>query len=162
VAIAPLVESAIALRALDAITSHPRVVQCQLGEVDLLADLGGRLPGGHALIDHARVQLVIGSAAAGIAPPIGGVHLAIDDLDALAQSSTTLADLGFAGRAIVHPKHADVVNAAFGPSATSDAEMAWATDVLARWAATTSGAVRAADGSMIDEAVVKRARRLLS
>ena len=159
VAIAPLVESALALRRLDAICAHDRTVQCQLGEVDLLADLGGRPPGGHALVDRARLDLVVASAAAGIAAPIGGVHLAIDDLEALRSSSDALADIGFAGRAVVHPTHCAVVNEAFSPTA---AELAWAEDVLARWAAASTGAVRAADGSMIDEAVVRRARRLTS
>jgi citrate lyase subunit beta / citryl-CoA lyase len=158
VAVAPLVETASALRSLDALCAHPRVVQCQLGEVDLMEDLGGRPPGGAALVDHARVVLVIASAAAGIANPIGGVHLAIDDLDALAVSSAALADLGFAGRAVVHPKHCDIVNEAFAPSPQ---DRAWAQDVLARWGAAGAGALRSADGSMIDEAVVKRARRLL-
>ncbi|MCX6519416.1 MAG: aldolase/citrate lyase family protein [Actinobacteria bacterium] len=157
VAIAPLVESALALRRLDAICAHQRTVQCQLGEVDLLADLGGRPPGGHALVDRARLDLVVASAAAGIAAPIGGVHLAIDDLEALRSTSEALADIGFAGRAIVHPTHCAVVNEAFSPTA---AGLAWAEDVLARWAAASTGAVRAADGSMIDEAVVRRARRL--
>ena len=159
VAIAPLVESALALRRLDAICGHPRTAQCQLGEVDLLADLGGRLPGGNALIERARLDLVVASAAAGIAPPIGGVHLAIDDLAALRTSSDVLADIGFAGRAIVHPTHCEIVNDAFSPT---PAELAWAEDVLARWAVASTGAVRAADGSMIDEAVVRRARRLAS
>ncbi|MEZ5248859.1 MAG: aldolase/citrate lyase family protein [Ilumatobacteraceae bacterium] len=97
VALAPLVETARAVRSLDAIVGHPRVQQCQL-EVDLLADLGGRTPGGATLVRHVRIELVIASAAAGIAAPIGGVHLAIDDLDALARSSRELAELGFAGR----------------------------------------------------------------
>ncbi|MCB1000926.1 MAG: hypothetical protein KDB40_16655 [Acidimicrobiales bacterium] len=158
VALAPLVETARAVRSLDAIVGHPRVQQCQLGEVDLLADLGGRTPGGATLVRHVRIELVIASAAAGIAAPIGGVHLAIDDLDALARSSRELAELGFAGRAVVHPRHCDVVNEAFAPSAQ---ERAWAEDVLARWNDAGRGALRGADGAMIDEAVVQRARRLL-
>jgi len=159
IAVAPLVETARAVRHLDELCAHPRVTQCHLGEVDLLADLGGRGSGADGLIHHARCELVIASAAAGILAPIGGVHLAIDDLDALGESSRLLAELGFSGRAVVHPSHCGLVNAAFGPSAD---EVAQALDVLARWEATTSGAVRAADGSMIDEAIVQRARRLLS
>lgn len=158
VALAPLVETARAVRSLDAIAGHARVHQCQLGEVDLLADLGGRSPGGDALVHHARIELVVASAAAGIAAPIGGVHLTIDDLDALARSSRALAEIGFAGRAVVHPRHCDVVNDTFAPSAD---ERAWAEDVLSRWDAAGDGALRGADGAMIDEAVVRRARRLL-
>lgn len=158
VVLAPLVETARAVRSLDAIAGHARVDQCQLGEVDLLADLGGRTPGGQALVHHARLELVIASAAAGIAAPIGGVHLEIDDLDALARSSRALAEIGFAGRAVVHPRHCDVVNDTFAPTAE---ERAWAEDVLSRWDAAGNGALRGADGAMIDEAVVRRARHLL-
>ena len=159
IAIAPLIETARALRRLDELGAHPRVVQCQIGEVDLLTDLGGRGAGADALMRHARVELVIASSAAGILAPIGGVHLAIDDLAALADSSVALAELGFAGRAVVHPSHCETVNESFAPTPEA---IAAARDVLARWEATTSGAVRAADGSMIDEAVVERARRLLA
>jgi citrate lyase subunit beta/citryl-CoA lyase len=159
VAFAPLIETARGVRALDAIVGHPRVSRCHLGEVDLLADLGGRLPGGAALLDAARVALVMASAAAGLDPPVGGVHLEIDDLAALSGSSVALADLGFGGRAVVHPSHCAPVNRAFSPSAS---EVAWAVDVLARLHDSSSGAVRAADGSMLDEAVARRARRIVA
>jgi citrate lyase subunit beta / citryl-CoA lyase len=157
-AIAALIESARGMHDVAALAGHVAVSRCHLGEVDLLADLGGRLPGGHSLIDAARVALVVASAAAAIDPPVGGVHLEIDDLVALTSSSTTMADLGFGGRAVVHPSHVAAVNEAFAPSA---ADIAWATDVLARWAGGGAGALRGADGSMIDEAVVRRARRLV-
>lgn len=157
VALSPLIETARALRDLDQVAAHPRVSRCHLGEVDLMADLGGRLPAGRGLLDAARVSLVVASAAAGIDPPVGGVHLELDDLDGLGASSATLADLGFGGRAIVHPSHCPAVNRSFTPS---DAELAWAADVLARWSSTAAGALRAPDGSMIDEAVVRQARRL--
>jgi citrate lyase subunit beta / citryl-CoA lyase len=159
VVLAPLIETARGVRALDSIVGHPRVSRCHLGEVDLLAELGGRLPGGSSLVEAARVELVMASAAAAIEPPVGGVHLAIDDLAALTDSSGTLADLGFGGRAVIHPTHCTPVNRAFSPSAS---EIAWAADVLARLAGSSSGAVRAADGSMLDEAIARRARRIVA
>ena len=156
--LSPLVETAVALRRLDSILGHPRVKRAHLGEVDLLADLGGRLPGGQALLNAAGIDLVVASAAAGLEPPVGGVHLQINDLDALIATSVAMADLGFGGRAVVHPSHCAIVNATFSPTAD---DLAWAADVLARWSASTAGALLAADGSMIDEAVLRRARRLI-
>ncbi|MDO8390872.1 MAG: CoA ester lyase [Actinomycetota bacterium] len=158
VAVAPLVETAVALRDLHTIVAAPSVALCHLGEVDLLAELGGRLPGGQALIDHARIALVVASAAAGIGAPVGGVHLLVDDLQALAVTSSTLADLGFGGRAVIHPSHCAAVNAAFSPTA---AEIEWARDVVALLDG-AAGAVRDASGAMIDEAVARRARRMLN
>jgi len=158
VPLAPLVETAVAVRDLHALVAAPGVVLCHLGEVDLLADLGGRLPGGQPLLDHARHALVVASAAVGIDAPIGGVHLQIDDLEALATSSTTLADLGFGGRAVIHPAHCAAVNAAFSPSA---ADIEWARGVLAALDG-AAGAVRDAAGAMVDEAVARRARRILA
>ncbi len=159
VTLAPLIESARGLRSVDAIAAHPAVSRLHLGEVDLAADLGVRLPGGQSVLDAARVALVVASAAAGLVGPVGGVHLQIDDLDALATTTGALADCGFGGRAVIHPSHCAGVNEAFAPS---DAERAWATDVLARLAAATGGAARAADGTMLDEAVARRARTILA
>lgn len=157
VLLSPLIESAVALRDVHAIAQHPRTHRLQLGEVDMAADLGGHPPGADLLVHHARFAVVVASAAAGIAAPVGGVHLAIDDLESLQASSVLLRQMGFGARALIHPKHCDITNVAFSPSAD---EIAWADDVLARAAASTGGALRAADGSMIDEAVLRRARSI--
>ena len=157
--LSPLIESARAVRDIDQIVAGPRVAACHLGEVDLLADLHGAHPAGARLIEAARIAVLFASAAASIEPPIGGVHLQIDDLDALRTSSDELAQLGFGGRAIVHPSHCAIVNTSFSPSA---ADLEWAARLLADFDATSDGAVRGEDGAMIDEAVVRRARRIMS
>lgn len=157
--LSPLIESARAVRDIDEIVAGPRVAQCHLGEVDLLADLHGAPPAGARLIEAARVAVVLASAAAGIEAPIGGVHLQIDDLDALRASSDGLAQLGFSGRAIVHPSHCAIVNTSFSPSA---ADRDWAARLLADYDAATDGATRGEGGAMIDEAVVRRARWIMS
>ena len=154
-ALSPLLETARAVRDIDSIVSAPRIGQCHLGEVDLLADLRGAPPAGQRLIDTARVALVIACAAAGTSPPIGGVHLQLADLESLAATSAELAQLGFSGRAIVHPAHCTVVNEMFTPSVE---DVAWALGVLQTAASAGGGAVRGANGSMIDEAVLRRAR----
>jgi citrate lyase subunit beta/citryl-CoA lyase len=156
VQIAALVESARGVAAVRMICAHPRITCCHLGEVDLLADLGATAAGADQILMPARTALVYAAAECGIDLPVGGVHLSIDDLDSLASSSATMAALGFGGRAVIHPTHCSVVNTAF---TTSAADVAWATAVLAD--AENGSAQRAVDGSMVDEAVLRRARRLL-
>jgi citrate lyase beta subunit len=124
----------------------------------MIADLGGHPPGADALVQHARIAVVVASAAQGMAAPVGGVHVAIDDLDSLQTSGSLLRQLGFGGRALIHPTHCEITNDAFTPT---DAEIAWAHQVLARAEASAGGALRAADGSMVDQAVLRRARGIV-
>jgi citrate lyase subunit beta/citryl-CoA lyase len=160
--LSPLVESALGLRRLDALCAHPRVTQCHLGEIDLLAELGAHGDAGPQLLGHAHAELLFASAAAGILPPIGGVYADFRDLDGFAVDSTRLAQLGFGGRPAIHPSQVPVVNAAFRPSAdelaTAAALVASYDEALARG----QGAVTDEGGRMVDEAVVRRARQLLA
>jgi citrate lyase subunit beta/citryl-CoA lyase len=161
VALSPLVESARAIRRLDELTEHPRVAQCHLGELDLVGDVGAHGAGATELIAHARRELVLASAAAGILAPIGGVEPRIRELAALAATSAELAELGFAGRPALHPNQVEPINTAFTPPAEA---VAAAAALVAHYDAALAaghGVVRAADGSMLDEAVVRRARELI-
>ena len=162
VPLSPLIESALGLRRLDALCAHPRVTQCHLGEIDLLADLGAHATAGRQLLDHAHAELLFASAAAGILPPIGGVYPALRDLEGLSTDSVLLAQLGFAGRPALHPSQVPVINAAFRPTA---AELATAAALVASYDAALGqgqGVVTDEQGKMVDEAVVRRARQLLA
>ena len=74
VQLSPLVESALGFERIDALCAHPRVLQCQVGEIDLLADLGAHGDGSPQLLSHAHAEILFASAAAQILPPIGGVY----------------------------------------------------------------------------------------
>jgi citrate lyase subunit beta/citryl-CoA lyase len=158
----PLIESALGLRRLDALCAHPRVLQCHVGEIDLLADLGAHADAGAQLLGHAHAELLYASAAAGIRPPIGGVFPAFRDLEGFVADSARLAELGFAGRPAIHPSQVPVVNAAFRPS---EGELAAAAALVASYDEALQrgqGAVTDEQGRMVDEAVVRRARQLLA
>ena len=158
----PLLESGEALFRARELARAPRVVRLQLGEADLAADLGVTpSPDGRELL-WARSQAVAASAAAKIEPPIAPVSTDFRDLDALRESTRALRRLGFWGRACIHPAQIPVVHEVFTPI---EAETARARDVLARYdeaLATGSGVCLDAGGRLIDEAVVRSARRLLS
>ena len=159
--LSPLIESALGLRRLDVLCAHPRVTQCHVGEIDLLAELGAHADAAPQLLGHAHAELLYASAAARILPPIGGVYTAFRDLEGFTADSARLAQLGFAGRPALHPSQVPVINAAFRPSAdeleTAAALVASYDEALARG----QGAVSDEQGRMVDEAVVRRARQLL-
>lgn len=162
VPLSPLIESALGLRRLDALCAHPRVTQCHLGEIDLLADLGAHGEAGLQLLGYARAELLYASAAARIFPPIGGVDADFRDLEGFAAHSTHLAQLGFAGRPAIHPSQVPVINAVFRPS---DDELEKAAALVASYDEALTrgrGAVTDEQGRMVDEAVVRRARQLIA
>jgi citrate lyase subunit beta/citryl-CoA lyase len=161
VALSPLVESARAVRRLDDLTAHSRVDQCHLGELDLVGDVQASGNGAAQLIAHARRELVLASAAAGILAPVGGVEPRIRDLAALAATSAELVELGFGGRPALHPDQVEPINTAFTPSTEAIAAAARLVSEYDAALAAGQGVVRRADGSMLDEAVVRRARDLV-
>ncbi|WP_231509972.1 HpcH/HpaI aldolase/citrate lyase family protein [Streptosporangium roseum] len=161
IALMPLLESGAAVFQARAIARAPRVTRLQLGEADLAADLG-ITPGPEGMeLLWARSLVVAASAAAGIAPPVAPVSVEVRDLAAFRQSTEALARLGFVGRACVHPAQVPVAREVFTPSAEAlDA----ARSLLARYEqALATGTAVCLDeaGRLVDEAVVRSARRVV-
>lgn len=167
IALAPLLETAAAVLDVRSIARAPRVRHLHLGETDLCAELGITAPDapdgpGGAALTAIRTGVLLASAAAGLLPPVGPVSTDFTDLDALARGTRALRDLGYRARACVHPRQLAVVHAAFTPAPE---EVAAAQALLDRFAEGTRdgfGVVTGPDGRMIDEAVVRAARRLLA
>ncbi len=162
VRVAPLLESAAAVLAAPAIARAPRVARLQLGEADLAADLGVTLGPDERELLWARSQVVLAGAAAGIAPPVAPVSVNFRDPDALRASTLALKRLGFRGRACIHPAQLPVVHEVFTPA---ESELAAARDLLRRHEQAVrdgSGVCLDERGRLVDEAVVRSARRLLA
>jgi citrate lyase subunit beta/citryl-CoA lyase len=158
VRVCALVESAMGVLHMAAIASIQGVGQLALGEVDLAADLGmSPSPDGREL-EPIRLDLVVASAAHGCLPPIGPVWVDIRDLEGLASSTRLLRRSGFGARQAIHPAQVPVINDAMSP--TSE-ELERAAYVLELAAKAGGGACVDDDGRMIDEAVLRSARRLL-
>lgn len=156
----PLIESAVGLTRLSSIVSAQRVVQLQVGEVDLAADLG--LSGDVDLhLAPIRSRIVVESIAAGILSPIGPVSTEFRDLDAFRSSTQTVIGQGFVGRACIHPDQVTIVNEMFTPT---DEQLSAAQDLLDRMNTAIregSGIALDANGRMIDEASARSARRVI-
>lgn len=158
----PLVETARGLLALEQLAAGPRVERLQLGEADLVADLGINPDKGDQYLDPVRLQVVIVAAAAGLAPPVAPVSTNFQDLDLFEQSTMHLAGMGFGSRAVIHPAQVRIVNRVFSPS-PDEVEKARRILQASEGAAARNHGVFTDDaGKMADEAVLRWARAVVS
>lgn len=157
--VCPLLETAAAVLDARTIATAPRVSRLQLGEADLRAELGIESSSDERELLAVRTHVVLASAAAGIAAPLGPVSTDFRDLHRLAESTKALARMGFRGRACIHPAQLPVVNEVFTPTA---AELERARVLVARFESAAGGVLLDDDGKMVDLAVVRQARRLLA
>lgn len=161
-ALMPMIESACGLDAVKEIASGRYVLRLQLGELDLAADLGLTPAQGEGELQFARSSVVLASAVAQLMPPLGAVFPDFRNLVDLAQSTQRLQRLGFIGRAAIHPAQIPVIHAAF--RVTPEDEGAAHAIVRSYEAACAAGegVIVGPDGRMLDEAVVRVARRRIA
>lgn len=160
--IVALVESATGVLDAPAVAASPWVEGLALGESDLLADLGCAPDLDEDERRPLRLAMVVASAAAGRRGPTAPASTDYRDLDGFRESCRALRRLGYAARSAVHPAQVPVINETFAPT---DDEVARARALVDRFDAAVAdgrGVVVGTDGTMIDEAVVRAARRLLS
>lgn len=156
----PLIESARALLSAFDIAAAPRVARLGVGLADLTAELG--LHPDSAGVTPLLMQVVVASAAAGIAPPVAPTSLDFRDPESLRTSSRALLGLGFRARSAIHPAQLPVINDVFTPAAE---EVEEARRIVAEFEQATesgSGVVATSDGSMLDAAIVRAARDVLA
>ncbi|SFY44882.1 citrate lyase subunit beta / citryl-CoA lyase [Paracoccus pantotrophus] len=155
-AVLALVETARGIANLPAIAAAPGVARLVFGSVDFSADIGCAHEPEPLLL--ARSQMVLASRVAGLAAPIDGVTLAIEDeaaVEAAVEADARRAvSLGFSGKLCIHPRQVAPVLRGFAPSA---AEVEWA----ARVVAADRGGAAMVDGAMIDPPVRMRAEQIL-
>ncbi|MBE9372979.1 CoA ester lyase [Saccharopolyspora sp. HNM0983] len=158
--VVPIVESAGGVLEASRIAAARRVSQLLFGPADLGAELGVAVtPAGRELA-HARSAVVLAAAAAGLARPLDGPHLALGDPDGLRTGCLAARELGFGGKAAIHPEQLPAVREVFAPS---EQEVSWARTVLAAYRESSGpGAVRLDDGTFVDEPVARRAEQIIA
>ena len=156
----PIIETARALRAVDEIAAAPRVHHLMIGEIDLGAELGVDPAATEAFMPF-RMEIVAASAAAGIAPPLGPVQADFRNLDELAADTRHLARQGFGSRPAIHPAQVPIINAAFTPGPDDVARARRLVEMYEEALGAGQGSATDEDGKMVDEAVVRVARRVL-
>jgi citrate lyase subunit beta/citryl-CoA lyase len=159
IALAPLIESGAAVLAAPKLAHARRVARLAMGEADLCADLGVTPSAGEPELAPIRMQIVVASAAAGIDPPTGPVSTDFRDLDAYRAGTQALKRMGFGSRSAIHPAQVEIVNEVFTPSAD---ELARARRLVELSDAAGGGVCVDDEGRMVDEAVVRSARRTIA
>ena len=141
-------------------TAGPRVTALTLGGQDLTADMGIQKTRDGWEFFYARSRVVMAAKAAGIAA-FDTVWTDFNDPEGLFRESRQIVELGFTGKAAIHPSQVEVIHKAFRPDAkeVGKAERI----VLAAAEAERQGrGVVAVDGKMVDGPIIARARHLIS
>lgn len=126
-----------------------------LGGFDFAADIGAKV--GWEPLYFARAALVQAAASARVGvidTPWGDIA----DLAGLRDECARLRGMGFTGRLAIHPSHVEPIREAFAPSA---AEIDEAREIVGLAASHAGDAVKWR-GRMIDEALLRSARRILA
>jgi (S)-citramalyl-CoA lyase len=133
-------------------TASPRLAGLMFGTADMAADLGADLTW-NALL-YARSRLVAAAALRGLLT-IDAPFFGIKDMPRLVQETASAVAMGFSGKCAIHPNQVAVINAALVPSGS---EISHARAVLEE----NEKGVGVVNGLMVDEAVARRARRVLA
>ncbi|SDF34954.1 citrate lyase subunit beta / citryl-CoA lyase [Lentzea fradiae] len=160
-AVVALLETAEGVLRVEQVCRSPRVVRLGIGEADLAGELRLRPDEQSNQLHGVRLAVVLASAAAGLAPPVGPVEISVHDEERLHATTTLLLRQGFRARTALHPRQVPVINAVFTPTPQ---EVEEATELLAVLAeAQRQGQATAVDpsGRLVDPAVVRSAQEVL-
>lgn len=135
-----------------------RVVALAFGAEDYAATVGARRTQPATEVLWARSRVVAAAAAHGI-DAIDQVYADFRDVEGLGQECRFAAQLGYAGKMLIHPDQIEPAHKAFAPT---DEEVARARKILeaAEEAGAQSGGVVVVDGRMIDRPLIEQARRV--
>ena len=148
-----IIESAQGLAGVEEIArATPRLFGLMLGAADMAADLGAAVR--WDALAALRARIVVACALAGV-NPIDSPFFDIRDAAGLEQDMDGAKAFGFVAKAAIHPGQVAAINAALTPSADE-------IDHARRVLATNQGGVGVVDGQMVDEAVARKARRVLA
>lgn len=156
-----LCETALGVVAAREIATATNCAGLMWGSEDLAAELGGgpsrpddRLS---SIMTKARLDVLIAAKAAGVAA-VDTVFTKFRDASGLHAEAFDAAQCGFDAKACIHPAQVEVVRGAFAPS---EDEVARARATLAAGRVRSGGAFEL-DGAMIDQPVLRQARRVIA
>jgi citrate lyase beta subunit len=166
VVLLPLIEQPEAIgNAFAVARATSRIAGIAFGHGDFSLAMGIKAaPSTDGIVLHARCQVVIAAKAAGITP-IDNVFLDIPNIDGLIDETRQGQQLGYEGKACIHPSQVEPVNAVYTPTPE---EVSYARDLIAAFeqaVAEGKGAVafrgRMVDGPIadIEKKVLERARK---
>lgn len=157
-----LIETVKGVVNVEKIAAHETIAGLMWGAEDLFASLGGgqsRDAKGvyRAPAVYTRARMLMAAKAFGKLA-IDSVWTDIDNLDDLGVEAEDAVNCGFDAKALIHPKHVDVVRQAYQPSGE---QLEWARGVIHAASSGQKGAWKY-QGQMIDEPLLQQARNILA
>lgn len=155
-----LVETSLGLEMSLQILSKSKYVKgVLLGAEDLTLDLGAKRTKKSDEIAYARSRIIAVAKALQI-EAIDTPWTDTDDYEGLKADTLNAKDLGMTGKALISPRHVDIVNSIFAPS---EKEVQYALRVVEGVKAANEKGLGAfsLDGKMVDAPIIKRALNLL-
>ena len=160
VGIMPLIETALGVENAFSIASEERVRALFLGGEDLTADLQCKRTKEGKEIEYARTRLVVAARAAGV-DVYDTPFTDVNDDEGIVTDTAFAKSLGFSGKASISPRHMEVINEIFSPTA-SEIDYAYEViDAIQLAKAQGKGAI-SLRGKMIDAPIVARAERTIA
>jgi citrate lyase subunit beta/citryl-CoA lyase len=150
----PMIESAKGIAGVEAIASAERVLRLAFGTLDYAVDLD--MSGDERGLAYAAGRIAVASKCAGLASPIAGVTMALDDEAQLVADMGFARACGFGAKLCIHPRQVEAVRRLFAPT---PGEIDWATRVVV--AAESHAGAFALDGKMVDRPDLLKARAIL-
>jgi citrate lyase subunit beta/citryl-CoA lyase len=143
-------------RATELARCNSRTIALLFGGEDFSADMGITRTKAGDEIATARFLVALAARSERL-QAIDGPFTDFHDNAGLLEETRSIKQMGFSGKALIHPNQIETVHAAFAPS---QEEVAWAQEVVQTFE--TSGAgVAVVRGKMVDEPVVNQARKIL-
>jgi len=161
VGLMPLIETALGVENAFAIaTARSRVAALFLGAEDLTADLRCKRTKEGKEIEYARHRLVVAARAANI-DVYDTPFTDVNDDEGIWTDTEYAKALGFTGKASISPRHVDVINQVFSPTAKEISYAYEVMDAIALAKSQGKGAI-ALHGKMIDAPIVARAQQTIA
>ena len=136
-----------------------RVEALTLGGQDLTADIGVQKTRDGVELFYARGRVVMAAKAAGLMA-FDTVWTDINDMEGLKNEAKLAVQMGFTGKAAIHPSQVDVIHEAYRPD-PKELRRAFRIVDAARQAEQEGKGVISVDGRMVDGPVVTRAFSLI-
>ncbi len=155
------IESALGvLKCFELACSSKRIVgvTCASGEE---GDLQTNLKCGFSGLYYARSKVLLDSRAAGIEYILDGVFSDIHDDEGLKKDCMLSKELGYEGRALIHPRHIAIARKIYSPS---DEELDHYRRMIQAFEEAEAKGIAAItfEGKMVDYAMIKKAKDILS
>ncbi|MFO8133555.1 MAG: CoA ester lyase [Thermoplasmatota archaeon] len=158
--IVPLIESARGMmHAYDIALASDRITALSFGGEDYTRDVGGEKTSTEEELGWPRQRLIAAAKAAG-KQALDTVYSDVQDLEGLHRQAVKMRQLGFDGKAAIHPNQVDVIHRAFNPT-REEIEHALEVMQAIKEARARGSGVASLGRKMVDKPVVERAQRVL-